>query len=88
VRHVPVHQQPVGATRKGKMKIQDGDTKKVSWRSGKKGWIRDYDGEATSYNYSNADMAISHKVRMGSKSKASGKAGRSNEMPEDPSDSE
>lgn len=88
IKHVAIHQEPVGTTKKGKMKIKDGDTGKISWRSGKHGFLRDYDNEATGINYANKDMKISHKIHGGSKSKASGKASRSNEMPEDPSDSE
>lgn len=73
-KHVPKHQAPVGATRKGKLKVQDGDTGKIGWRSGKKGFVRDYDGDATSKVYSNKDMKISHKVHGGNKTKADGKA--------------
>jgi hypothetical protein len=85
VKHIPVHQQPVGAKRKMKMKIQDGTTGKVSWRSGKKGFVRDYDGDAISTNYSNKDMKISHKVHGGAKGKV-GKAptdGKQPELPEE-----
>jgi hypothetical protein len=88
IKHVARHQEPIGTQKKLKIKIKDGDTGKVSWRSGKKGFLRDFDGDPISTVYANRDMAISHKVRMGSKSKASGKTPRSNEMPDDPSDSE
>jgi hypothetical protein len=67
IKHIPVHQQPVGASRKGKLKVKDGNTGKVSWRSGKRGFLRDYDGDPTSNNYSNKDMAISHAVHSGKK---------------------
>lgn len=66
VKHVPKHQAPIGAKRKGKMKVKDGTTGKVSWRGGKKGFVHDYDGDATSTVYSNKDMKISHKVHGGS----------------------
>lgn len=87
-KHIPVHQPPVGATRKGKMKIQDGDTKKVSWRSGKHGFLRDYDGDPIATNYSNRDMKVSHKVHGGAKTKADGNAPQTGGLPDDPSDSE
>jgi hypothetical protein len=69
VKHVPKHQAPIGAKRKGKMKVMDGTTKKVAWRGGKKGFVRDYDGDATSVVYSNKDMKISHKVHGGKQAK-------------------
>jgi hypothetical protein len=88
IKHVARHQEPVGTAKKGKLKIKDGDTGKVSWRSGVRGFVRDMDGDPISTVYANRDMKISHKIHGGSKSKASGKAPRSNEMPDDPSDSE
>jgi hypothetical protein len=56
----------------------------VSWRSGSHGFIRDYDSDPTSVNYANRDMKISHRVRMGSKSKANGKASTKGGLPDMP----
>ena len=61
----------------------DGTTGKVSWRSGKKGFVRDYDSDPISVVYSNKDMKISHKVHGGSKGKV-GKIPKDGKMPEMP----
>lgn len=65
------------------MKIQDGTTGKVSWRSGKKGFRRDWDGDATSNDYNAKDFKPSHKIHGGSKGKV-GKAPSDSKQPELP----
>lgn len=65
IKHIARHQLPVGSKNKGRLKVKDGDTGKVSWRSGKKGFVKDYDEDPTSVVYANQDMKISHKVRGG-----------------------
>lgn len=81
VKHVPKHQAPVGAKKNGKMKVKDGTTGKVSWRGGKKGFVRDYDGDAISTVYANKDIKLSHKVHGGNKAKT--KYSNDNKMPEE-----
>lgn len=83
MKHIAVHQEPVGAKRKLKIKVQDGTTGKVSWRSGKKGFLRDYDGDLTTTRYANKDMKISHRVHGGNKGKV-GQAPSGNKLPEMP----
>jgi len=48
---IPKKQAPVGAQRGNKLKVLDGDTGKVRWRKGTKGFLRDYDGDPVSTNY-------------------------------------
>jgi hypothetical protein len=38
------------------MKVKDGDTGTVSWRSGRKGFRRDWDGDPITTNYNIKDM--------------------------------
>lgn len=83
IKKIPKHQAPVGARKKNKLKVQDGATGKIAWRSGKKGFRRDYDGDPTAANYSDRDMKISHKVHGGSKGKV-GKAPQDHKTPELP----
>ena len=47
-KHIPKRQLPIGSTRKGKIKIMDGKTGKIKWRSMKSGMVRDLDGDAIS----------------------------------------
>lgn len=77
------HQAPVGSSKNGRLKVQDGDSGKISWRSGKKGFVKDLDGDPISRVYANADMKVSHRVRMGSKSKANGRAPNTGGLPDD-----
>lgn len=83
MKHIPKPQHPVGTKKKLKLKVQDGTTGKVSWRSGKKGFLRDYDGDPTSTNHNRSDFKPSHKIHGGSKGKT-GKAPSDNKMPELP----
>lgn len=41
---------PIGGVKDSKMKVIDGDTGKVSWRQGKKGFSRDFDGDPIAQN--------------------------------------
>ncbi len=83
VKHIAVHQQPVGTSKNNRLKVKDGLTGKVSWRSGKRGFRIDWDGEPTSRNYNYKDFKPSHKVHGGRKAKE-GKAPKDNKMPEMP----
>ena len=74
----------MGTQHKNKVKVQDKTTGKVSWRSGSHGFAKDYDNDPISRVYANADMAISHRVRMGSKSKANGRAVVTGGLPDAP----
>ena len=76
----------VGTQRTGKINVKDGDSQKVSWSSGKKGWVKDYDNDPISTVYANKDMKISHRVHGGGNSKADGNAPKTNEMPDLPED--
>ena len=70
-RHIPKPQEPIGSQKKGKIKVLDGDTQKVRWRQGKKGFIRDYDGDPIAQNHTarNAEIKNTHSPRMGYKRK-------------------
>lgn len=85
MKHIAKPQAPIGSKNKMKLKIKDGATGKVSWRSGKKGFKRDWDGEPTSNNYNSKDFKPSHKIHGGSKGKT-GKAPTDGKMPEMPED--
>jgi glucose dehydrogenase len=47
-KHIPKKQLPIGSTRKGKLKVMDGKTGKIKWRSLKSGALRDLDGDPIS----------------------------------------
>ena len=68
-KHIPKHRQPVGAVKDGRVKIQDGYTKKISWRQGTKGMSRDWDGDpiATNYNYEGLKNRPQHHAKKGSR---------------------
>ena len=53
---VPRHQMPIGAVKDGKMKVLDGDTQKVSWRQGRKGFSKDFDGDPIAQNKNRAGL--------------------------------
>lgn len=63
-KHIPKHQVPIGAVKDGKVKIKDGETGKVGWRQGKKGFRRDYDGEPIAANFNNKDLKPAPKHHM------------------------
>lgn len=70
-KHKPKKQLPIGATKGGKVKVKDGETGKVSWRSGRSGMKRDWDGDPIARNYNRADAKErkTHTVHMGRRSK-------------------
>lgn len=47
----------------GKRKVKDGDTGRVSWRQGKKGFSKDYDGDPIAQNYNAKDLKKQPKHR-------------------------
>ena len=55
----------------GKLKIQDGTTGNISWRQGRGGFSKDFDGEPIAQNKNYADLKNrpKHSVRMGNKKK-------------------
>jgi hypothetical protein len=57
----------LGWVKDGKIKVQDGDTGKVSWRSVRRGLMADFDGDPTStrHNYSEAKVTTTHSPRSG-----------------------
>jgi hypothetical protein len=55
-KHITRHQQPVGAVKGGRLKVQDGDTGKISWRQGNIGFSKDWDGEPIAENYNAKDL--------------------------------
>ena len=61
----------MGAVKNGKVKVKDGDTGEESWRSGRSGMARDWDGDAIATNYNKRDMKPSktHTVHHGRKPK-------------------
>lgn len=71
-KHIPKAQQPIGASRKGKLKVIDGRTGHESWRQGTKGFVKDYDGDPTAKNHTagNAKNNPSHHPRMNQKHKS------------------
>jgi hypothetical protein len=66
-KHIPKHLLPVGSFKNGRIKIKDPVTGKVSWRGGRKGLMRDWDGKPTSHNYNKKDakQQKSHTVHTG-----------------------
>ena len=70
-KHIPKKQLAIGAVKNGKVRVKDGDTGKVGWRSGRSGMSRDWDGDAIATNYNKKDMKPSktHSVHMGKKPK-------------------
>lgn len=70
-KHVPKRQLGVGAVKNGKIRVKDGTTGKVSWRSGRSGMSADWDGDAISTNYNKRDMKQhkTHTVHAGRQSK-------------------
>ncbi len=70
-RHIPKKRLPVGAIKNGKVRVKDGTTGKIGWRSGRSGMSRDWDGDPTSKNYNKKDMKPSktHTVHRGRRSK-------------------
>lgn len=70
-KHIRKPQAPLGATKNGKIKVKDGETGKVSWRSGRSGMKRDWDGEPIARNYNRADAKErkTHTVHMGRRAK-------------------
>ena len=54
----------MGAQKGQRLKVRDADTGKVSWRQGKKGFVRDNQGgEPTSKIPQLSDFVLSHKMR-------------------------
>ena len=66
-KHVSKPRDPIGAVKGGKVKVLDGDTGKESWRSGRSGMSRDYDGDPTSTAYNKKDLkpAPKHQTHKG-----------------------
>lgn len=66
-KHYKKPQAPIGAIRNGKVKVKDGDTGTVSWRSGRSGMSKDWDGDAISTNYNRRDAKEkkTHTVHIG-----------------------
>lgn len=66
-KHIAKPQLPVGSVKNGKVRIKDGTTGEVSWRSGRSGMSRDWDGDpiATNYNRADAKERKTHTVHMG-----------------------
>ena len=53
----------MGAQKGQRLKVRDADTGKVSWRQGKKGFVRDNQGgEPTSKIPQLSDFVLSHKM--------------------------
>lgn len=76
-KHIPRKQAPIGARKDGKVKIIDGETGKVRWRQGRRGFARDWDGDPIAQNYNRADAKKKprHKPRMGKRPKHKPKMG-------------
>ena len=55
-KHITASPAPIGTVKDGKVKVLDGDTQKTSWRSGKKGMLKDFDGEPTSTQHNLKDL--------------------------------
>jgi hypothetical protein len=66
-KHITRKQAPIGAKKDGKLKIFDGETERVSWRQGRSGFSRDWDGDPTAKNYNRSKMkkVPTHSARMG-----------------------
>lgn len=67
VKKTPKKQLPVGAQKNGALKVLDGDTGRVKWRRGSRGFLRDYDGDPISVNYTAKYLKKrpKHSPRMG-----------------------
>lgn len=65
--HITRRKPPIGAVKDGKIKVLDGDTGKESWRSGRSGMSRDFDGDPISTNYNKKDLkpAPKHQTHKG-----------------------
>lgn len=63
---------PIGATKKGKIKVKDGTTGKTSWRQGTTGMSRDWDGDpiAANYNREGLKRKPKHTPHQGKREKA------------------
>ena len=70
-KHIPKPQNPIGWVKQGKIKVQDGDTGKVFWRSVRRGLVLDNDSEPTSQVHDKdlAKIPNNHSPRMGKKRK-------------------
>jgi hypothetical protein len=70
-KHISRKQAPIGAERKGKIKIIDGDTGTISWRQVRTGMSRDDDGDPIAHNrnYSEMKPRPHHKAHIGQKKK-------------------
>lgn len=70
-KHIPKTKEPIGTVKDGKLKVVDGETGKPTWRSGKKGFAQDYDGEPTTKDYNSKDLKHqpSHKPHHGGRRK-------------------
>ena len=47
-KHIPKKQLPIGSTRRGKLKVMDGKTGKIKWRSLRSGAVKDLDADPIS----------------------------------------
>ena len=70
-KHIARPQEPIGAVKDGKVKVLDGDTQRIGWRSGTKGMSRDYDGEPTAAQPNLRDLKSQpkHSAHMANKTK-------------------
>lgn len=70
-KHIERPQAPIGAVKNGKIKVLDGDTGKISWRQGRTGMSRDFDGDpvSTNHNRSGLKPRPKHSARMGRRPK-------------------
>jgi len=68
-KHIARHPEPIGTVKDGKIKVLDGETQTTSWRSGRKGMLRDFDGEPTSTQHNLKDLKHQprHHVHSGSR---------------------
>lgn len=55
--------------KQGRLKILDGDTQRVSWRQGKRGFSRDWDGDPIAQNYNKEGLKSRPKHQPHMKSK-------------------
>lgn len=71
-KHVPKHQQKVGAVKNGKLKVKDETTGRESWRKGTKGFSKDWDGDPIAINYNREGLKRrpKHSPHMGDRKKA------------------
>lgn len=70
-RHIEKPQLPVGSVKNGMVRVKDGTTGEVSWRSGRSGMSLDWDGDPIATNYNKRDMKQhkTHTVHMGHRPK-------------------